>query len=141
MAQIGIILFNAALATAAATAFALGVGGLGADVPGLRAAFLASWWAGLSVGLTVGAGAALGPRPPLGLPKCMLAQGTILLTSAVGAWIGGHFHREIMEVGRAVDGFFVSRGVVLGSWVGAVTGTALEIMHVYRMRRREVRAP
>jgi hypothetical protein len=128
--------FNALLGVAASTAFTAIAAGA-ATVEEIRAAFFVSWWAGLGAGATVAAGAVLGPRPPLDLVRCVLAQGIIVATSAAGAWIGSLFPSEFAAAQDSVRRFLAHRGIVLGAAIGTVVGTATEIFHVYRMRRRK----
>lgn len=131
-----VFILNVALGMAASTAFALACSRAAMD---LGAAFLTAWWAGFGVGVTVAAGATLGPRPPLGILKCAFAQGVIVATSALGAYLGSLFPQEVATAEEALRTLLAQRGIALGAGIGAAIGTALEIVHVYRMRRSDDR--
>ena len=105
----------------------------------MSAAFMGSWWAGFGVGATVGAGSVLGPRPPLSMFRCAIAQAMIVATSALGTWIGSFFPGEIEDAEKVVHGFLENQGVVLGTSIGVIVGTVISVLDVYRQRRKAAR--
>jgi len=137
MRRFGLFSFNVVLGVGIATAFAWLIGPRTFDIAGLEASFLAAWWAGLLVGGTVGLGATVGPRPALPLKKCVTSQLLIVFTTAVGAILGySLMKRELVGMDAGFPAAFANRGTVQGSGLGAVVGTFLEVIHIYRMRRR-----
>jgi hypothetical protein len=139
MKRFALILSNMLFGVSVAMAFGLLLGRRPLHVPALGRAFLDFGVTGLLVGTTVGIGAALGPRALLSPSRCLLAQALVAISSAVGGFIGSLFPQVVSSVDRAVHEALADRGIVVGSWLGAAFGTALEILHVYRMRRRESR--
>ena len=140
MKKARLFVFNVLLALLLAAAYDLAVVERRATSDSLRAAFLATWWASLSIGLAVGAGAVLGPRPALGWKKCVNVQVMIVLTSAAVAFLFWLLPREVRAVDRLVDVELGKRGLRRGSGIGAVLGTAWQIIDVYRKRRRAARS-
>jgi opacity protein-like surface antigen len=137
MRRFGLFSFNVVLGVAIATAFAWLIGPRSFDLAALEASFLAAGWAGVLVGGTVGLGATVGPRPALPLKKCVTAQLLIVVTTAIGAFLGSSFmRRELSGMDLGLSSGFASRGTVRGSGLGAIVGTLLEVVHIYRMRRR-----
>lgn len=136
MRRFGLFCFNLLLGLSTALVVGLLLRHARVDGAELRAAFLEFGIAGLVVGATVGIGATVGPRPVLKPLKCVFAQAVVALSSGVGGYIGSLFPEVFASADQAVHEAFASRGIVIGSWFGAVAGTILEIIHVYRMRRR-----
>jgi hypothetical protein len=136
MRRFGIFVFNLALGAATATAVGIALRGLPLTPGSLGTAALQFGIAGLVVGSTVGVGAVVGPRPPLGLSRSVLAQALVALVSALGGLVGGLFPGVFQAAHEAVNQALKDRGIVVGSWLGAALGAALEIIHVYRMRRQ-----
>jgi Na+/H+ antiporter NhaA len=106
------------------------------NLASIESAFLQFGIAGLAVGATVGIGATVGPRPALNPLKCVFAQAVVALSSGVGGFIGSLFPQVFSAADQAVRDALANRGIMIGSWFGAVAGTILEIIHVYRMRRK-----
>jgi len=137
MRRFGLFSFNVVFGVAVATVFAWLIGPRTFDLAGLGASFLAAWWAGALVGGTVGLGATVGPRPALPLKKCVISQLLIVATTALGALLGSSLmRRELTGMDLGFSSAFADRGTVRGSGLGAVVGTFLEVIHIYRMRRR-----
>jgi len=132
-------MFNAALAVLLAGLYALLV--VERRWEGLETAFRTTWWAGLTVGLAVGAGATLGPRPVLGYKKCLSTQFWIVVTSGLFALLLWLLPREVTEMDRVVEEELARRGLRLGSGIGAIVGTVVQIIQVYVTRRRAARRP
>jgi hypothetical protein len=44
------------------------------------------------------------------------------------------------KVGQAVHGLLARRGIVVGAGIGTALGILVEIIHVYRLRRRAAAA-
>ena len=141
MGRFALFVFNLLFGLAAAMAVGFLLKRPELNVVSIRETFLQFGIEGLLVGATVGTGAVLGPRPALSLVRCALAQALVALSSAVGGFIGSLFPEAVDAAGHAVRQAFARRGVVLGSWVGAAAGTVLEIIHVYRMRRKKEDPP
>jgi len=139
MKRVRIFLFNVALAVLLAGLYAWAVVERRWD--GLETAFATTWWAGMTVGLTVGAGATLGPRPALGWKKCASTQFWIVVTSGLFALLTWLLPRELQEVDRVVEEELTRRGLRLGSGIGAIVGTVVQIIQVYVTRRRAARRP
>lgn len=129
-----IFLFNVALAVSVATLYAWALSG--GEILG---AFLATCGAGLAVGATVGLGAVFGPRPALPMRKCVVAQAMVVVGAVIGAWIGSFFPGEIEQAEEALRGYLENRGIVVGTSIGTIVGTALTILDVYRQRRKAAR--
>jgi hypothetical protein len=139
MRRAGLLGFNVGLAVVVAALYAAAVNGAGFGPDALAGAFASSWWAGFVVGGTVGVGATFGPRPVLPLRKCLLAQAGVVLSSAIGGFIGSLFPSEFSAADRALEAELARRGILTGSWIGAAVGTVFEVGHVYFMRRRAAR--
>ncbi len=140
MKKARLFVFNVLLALLVAAAYDLAVVERRATAEGLETAFRATWWAALSIGLSVAAGAVLGPRPVLGWKRCVRVQVVIVLTSALFAFLLSLLPREITSVDRLVEEELAKRGLRLGSGIGAIVGTAYQIIDVYLQRRRAARA-
>jgi hypothetical protein len=136
MSRLGLFCFNVLFGAVAGTACGLLLGKEPMGFPALSTAFLHVGIAGLVVGTTVGLGAIVGPRPPLKPSRCLFAQATVALSSGVGGYIGSLFPQVVAEADQAVNSLLANRGIVVGSWFGAVAGTLFSIVHVYLMRRR-----
>jgi hypothetical protein len=136
MRRCGIFVFNLLLGAGMTTVLGMLFRRLPMSVNSFGTAFLQFGLAGLVVGATVGVGAVMGPRPPLGWARSILAQALVAATSAVGGLIGGLFPRAFQAAHEVAHQALEDRGIIVGSWVGALAGAALEIIHVYRMRRR-----
>ena len=106
-----------------------------------EAAFRGTWWAGLIVGLSVAVGATVGPRPALGWKKCVSTQVWIVITSALFALALSFVPREVVEMERGLEEEIARRGLRLGSGIGAVVGTVVQVIQVYVTRRRAARRP
>jgi hypothetical protein len=132
----GIFVYNLAVGALGGTAFGLLVRHFALEGQAVWRAFLGFGLTGMVVGLTVAIGATVGPRPPLGVARCILAQGLVAVTSAAGAFVGAHFPQFFSSVDHAVRDTLARRGLVVGSWLGAALGTAVEIIHIYRSRHR-----
>jgi hypothetical protein len=139
MKRARIFIFNAVLAVVLAWLYAWLVVERRWDR--LETAFLTTWWAGLTVGLSIGAGATLGPRPVLGYKKCVKTQFWVVVTSGATALLLSLLSREIGEVDRVVHDELARRGLRLSSGLGAIVGTVWQIIQVYRSRRRAARRP
>jgi hypothetical protein len=139
MRRFGLILSNTLFGVSVAMAFGLLLWHLPLNVSSLGRAFLDFGLTGLLVGTTVGIGATVGPRALLTPSRCLLAQAVVAISSGVGGFIGSLFPHVVSSVDHAVHNALADRGILVGSWLGAALGTALEIVHVYRMRRRESR--
>jgi hypothetical protein len=128
--------FNLLLGMAAAAALARAARHEAFSAPSFLEAVRASWWAGLSVGMSVGAGAVVGRRPGLPFHRCLLAQSIAFAGSVLGGWVGSFFPGEWEQMGRAVHGLLARRGIVVGAGIGTALGILGEILHVYRLRCR-----
>lgn len=136
MRRLKLIAFNLVLALVLAAAYTVVLLGGGVTEETIRLAVRASWWSGLIVGGAIAAGAALGPRPPLGWLKCIPIQLAVVVSSAIGAYIGSLFPEEMALAEATVQGALASRGIVIGSWIGAALGTVGQVIQTYRRRRR-----
>lgn len=136
MRRFGIFCFNLLLGSGAATVCGLLIRRQAFSASSLGAAFVQFGIAGLVVGATVGVGAVVGPRPPLRPSRCAFAQLMVAVSSGVGGFIGSLFPQVFSAADQALHEALEHRGILVGSWFGAAAGTVLEIIHVYRMRRR-----
>ncbi len=136
MRRFGIFTFSVLAGAAAATLFVLAARRAGVHLEAVREAFLVAWWAGAAVGITVGAGAVLGPRPPLPPEKCLLSMARITIGTLAGGLLGSLIPAEFSAPDRALADLLARRGIALGSGIGAVAVTLLEMINVYRARRR-----
>jgi hypothetical protein len=134
---LGLFGFNVLLGAVAGTACGILLRCLPATLPSLASVFTQFGIAGLLVGATVGVGAVVGPRPPLGPSRCAFAQVLVVLSSGIGGLVGSLFPHVLASADRAVHQALENRGIVVGSWLGAAAGTLIEIIHVTRMRRGE----
>ena len=139
MKKFRLLAFNVVLAIALAALYAWAVVERRWD--GWEPALLSTWWAGMIVGLSVGAGATIGPRPLLGWKKCVKTQVLIVVTSAVFAFLLGLLPREVVEMEHALEAEAARRGLRLRSGIGAIVGTVVQIIQVYVTRRRAARRP
>jgi hypothetical protein len=137
MRRASLFVFNLAVGALGGTAFGVLARSLALEGPAVWRAFLAFGVTGMVVGLTVAIGATVGPRPPLGISRCLFAQGLVAVTSAVGAFLGTLFPQFFSSVDHAVRDTLARRGLYVGSWLGAALGTAAEIIHIYRSRHQE----
>ncbi len=139
MTRILVFASNLLVGAAAAAAFVLVAGRAPLSGESVLEAVRLSWWAGLSVGLTVAVGATVGRKPVLPVHKCMLAQAGIVIGSVVGGLVGSLFPEEIARADHAFHRLLEQQGIIIGAGIGTVVSTVLEIFHVYRMRRRAER--
>jgi hypothetical protein len=137
--KLGLFVFNVLLAVWLAGLYTWAVVERRPTSDALEAAFATSWWAGLTVGLSVAAGAVLGPRPVLGWKKCIRVQVLIVLSSALFALLMWLLPRELTEMDRVVEQELAKRGLRLGSGIGAALMTAYQVIDVYLKRRRAAR--
>ena len=139
MRKLGLFTFNVLLAVGLAGLYTWAVVERHPTVDAVEAAFATSWWAGLTVGLSVAAGAVLGPRPVLGWKKCVQVQVLIVASSALFALLLWLLPRELTEMDRVVEQEMAKRGLRLGSGIGAALMTTYQIIDVYLKRRRAAR--
>lgn len=134
----GLFILNSALGVllVGAHAFAAAYSTYEKELDAVKGAFLATWWAGLLTGATVGFGATVGPRPALPILGCLKAHLWILLTSIAGAFIGSLFATELHKAQEAIRGYLAHAGIVIGSGVGAVAATVWNVIQIYRQRGR-----
>lgn len=131
-----LFVFNVALAMLLAGLYARAV-----VEPTWEAAFRSSWWTGLVVGLSVAIGAVIGPRPALGWKKCVVTQIWIVITSALFALALSYLPKDVVEMERGLEDEMARRGLRVGSGLGAIVGTIIQVVQVYRARRRAARRP
>lgn len=136
MKKLGLVAFNILLAVGLAAIYARVV-----VETSWEGALRSSWWAGALGGATVGAGAALGPRPVLGWKKCVNTQIWIVLTSAFFVLVLSLLPREMKAMDVALEAEMERRGLRWSSGLGAAVGTAVQILQVYFSRRRAARRP
>ena len=134
--RLGIYLFNIVLAMGVAALYLWALSGKEFSVDTIAEALKVAGWAGFVVGATVGFGAVMGSRPVLPAKKCVVAQLMVVVTSAIGAWIGSFFPGEIQQVEEAMKGYLQSKGIIIGSGIGAIVGTVVQVLDVYRQRRK-----
>lgn len=139
MKRAPLFFFNVGLSVVLAWLYALAVVERSWD--GAERAFMSTWWAGLIVGLSVAAGATLGPRPALGWKRCVSTQVWIVVTSGLFAFLLGLLPREVVEMEHALAKEAARRGLRLHSGIGAAVGTAVQVIQVYWARRRAARRP
>jgi hypothetical protein len=137
--KLGLILFNIIVAVGGATVYAWLVRRDGLNQDAVRRALLEGGSAGFLAGLTIGLGATLGPRPVLGVRKCLKAQLSMAVSSLAGALLVQLFPKQWSEIDRVVEGELRERGLLLGSGVGLVVGTVAQIVQIYFTRRRKAR--
>ncbi len=136
--KIAIFVLNLLLGLVFSTAFALAVSRQ-AEGSALVAAVLRTWWAGLTVGVTIGLAATVGSRPILGPVRCILAHGIVLAISAAGAFIGSFFNQELQQGQQILSSLLARHNIAIGSGIGAVLGTVIEFIHIYDMRKKDRR--
>jgi hypothetical protein len=137
--KLGLILFNILVAVAGATVYAWLVRRDGMNEEAWRRALLEGGSAGFLAGVTIGLGATLGPRPVLGARKCLKAQASMAVSSFVGAVLVQLFPKQWSEIDRVVEEGLAERGLLLGSGIGLLIGTAAQIVQIYFTRRRKAR--
>ncbi len=139
MRRLGLCCFNLAIAVSGATVYAWLVRWDGMNADAWRRAFLEGGSAGLVPGLTVGLGATLGPRPALAKKKCIECLAHIAATSLVGGMIAYLFPRLWTEYNHAIDEALAERGILRGSGIGMLVGSAIEFVQIYFKRRKAAR--
>ena len=130
------LVFNATLGTALAVAYHLVVHGAAFDEVFVLEALRESGWAGLAVGVAIGLGATVGARPQLGWKRCIPIQLGVVLSSALGALLWWTFPGEMAAVDETLRAEATKQGIQVGSGVGAVVGTVIQVVQVYFRRRR-----
>jgi hypothetical protein len=139
MRRFGLFCFNVLLAVGGATVYAWAVRRYGMNADAWRRALIEGGSAGFLAGLTVGAGATLGPRPALPVKKCIWAQAGMAVSSLVGGLIAYYFPRIYNQVNVVVDEALAERGILRGSGIGLVIGTAWQFVQIYIKRGRSSR--
>jgi hypothetical protein len=139
MRSFGLISFNVLLAVAGATVYAWFVRDDGMNVDAWRRAALEGGSAGFLSGLIVGLGATLGPRPVLPTSKCVYAQIGNAVTSLIGGLIAYYFPRMWNQVNHNIDEALREQGILRGSGIGLLIGTAWNFFQIYFKRRKPSR--
>ena len=139
MRRFGLFCSNVLLAVSGATVYAWLVRWDGMNADAWRRAFLEGGSAGLVPGLTVGLGATLGPRPALSKKKCLECLAHIAATSLIGGLIAYLFPRLWTEANHVIDEALAERGILRGSGIGMLIGSAIEFVQIYFKRRKSSR--
>ena len=139
MHRFGLFCFNVVLAVGGATVYAWAVRRDGMNQEAWLRALLEGGSAGFLAGVSVGLGATLGPRPPLPARKCILAQIGIAVSSLAGGLIAFFFPRVWTSFNGVIDEALAERGILRGSGVGFIVGTAIQFVQIYIKRRRSSR--
>jgi hypothetical protein len=139
MRSFGLICFNVLLAVAGATVYAWFVRDDGMNLVAWRRAAMEGGSAGFLSGLIVGLGATLGPRPVLPTKKCIYAQIGNGITSLIGGLIAWYFPRMWFKVNHDIDEALAEQGILRGSGIGLLVGTAWNFFQIYFKRRKPSR--
>lgn len=139
MRSFGLICFNVLLAVAGATVYAWFVRDDGMNPEAWRRAAIEGGSAGFLSGLIVGLGATLGPRPVLHTSKCIAAQIGNAVTSLIGGLIAYYFPRHWNQVNHDIDEALREQGILRGSGIGLLIGTAWNFFQIYFKRRKPSR--
>ena len=139
MRSFGLICFNVLLAVAGATVYAWFVRDDGMNAQAWRQAAIDGAVAGFVSGLIVGLGATLGPRPVLPTAKCVYAQIGNAVTSLIGGLIAWYFPRVWFKVNHDLDEALAEQGILRGSGIGLLIGTAWNFFQIYFKRRKPSR--
>lgn len=132
MRRFGLFCFNVLLSVGGATVYAWLVRRDGMTADAWLRALKEGGSAGFLAGATVGLGAILGPRPALPTKKCLWAQTGIAASSLFGGLIAYMFP----QVNGAIDEALAEKGILRGSGVGLVIGTAIQFVQIYIKRRK-----
>ena len=135
MHRFGLFCFNVLLAVGGATFYAWAVRRDGMNLEAWTRALLEGGSAGFLAGATVGLGATIGFRPALPAMKCIWA----LLGIAASSLAGGLIAWLFPQVNGAIDEALAERGVLRGSGVGLIVGTAFQFVQIYLKRRKSSR--
>lgn len=139
MHRFGLFCFNVLLAVAGATVYAWAVRRDGMNAEAWQRAIIEGGSAGFLAGFTVGLGATLGSRPPLPAKKCIYAQIGIAISSLVGGLLAFCFPGVWKSFNGAIDEALAERGILRGSGVGLLVGTAIQFVQIYIKRRKSSR--
>jgi hypothetical protein len=139
MRRFGLFCFNVLVAVGGATVYAWVVRRDGMTVEAWSRALIEGGSAGFLSGVTVGAGASIGPRPALPVKKCIWALAGIAASSLIGGLIAYCFPRLYTQVNGAIDEALAERGILRGSGIGLAIGTAWQFIQIYVKRRRPSR--
>lgn len=132
MRRFGLLCFNVLLAVGGATIYAWLVRRDGWTADAWLRAAKEGGAAGFLAGATVGLGAILGPRPALPARKCVWAQMGIAASSLFGGLIAYMFP----QVNGAIDEALAEKGILRGSGIGLIIGTAIQFVQIYIKRRK-----
>jgi hypothetical protein len=132
MRRFGLICFNVLLSVGGATLYAWLVRRDGMTADAWLKALKEGGAAGFLAGATVGLGATLGSRPALPTRKCVWAQLGIAASSLFGGLIAYMFP----QVNGAIDEALAERGILRGSGIGLVIGSAIQFVQIYIKRRK-----
>ena len=139
MRRFGLFCFNVLLAVGGATIYAWVVRWDGMNPEAWARAAVEGGSAGFLSGVTVGLGATLGPRPALPAKKCVWALAGIAASSLAGGLIAYFFPRVYTQVNGVIDEALAERGILRGSGVGLIIGTAWQFVQIYFKRRKAAR--
>ena len=139
MRGFGLFCFNVLVAVGGATVYAWLVRNDGNNAEAWSRALLEGGSAGLLSGVAVGLGATLGPRPTLPTKKCILALIGIAVSSLIGGLIAYLFPKIYHDVNYVIDEQLAERGILRGSGIGLVIGTAVQFVQIYFKRRKASR--
>lgn len=131
-----ILIFNVVLGVSFALLLTFAARRASPNLQSLRHAFVGMGCAGLLVGLTVGAGATVGPRPPLPYGKCLWAHVMIVVSSVIAGVLASLLPREF-QADQMIADFLDAKGIALGSGIGAAAATVIQVIQVYRKRRKK----
>ena len=136
MRSFGLICLNVLLAVGGATVYAWFVRNDGMNTDAWGRAALEGGSAGFLSGLLVGLGATLGPRPVLPTKKCIYAQIGNAISSLIGGLVAYLFPRLWTQMNIQLDQALAERGILRGSGIGLLIGTAWQFVQIYFKRRR-----
>ena len=139
MRDFGLFCFNVLVAVAGATVYAWLVRWDGMTAEAWRRALIEGGSAGFLSGAIVGLGATLGPRPSLPVKKCLRAHAANALTSLIGGLIAYYFPRIYTQVNFTIDEALAERGILRGSGIGLMIGSAWNFFQIYFKRRKASR--